>query len=71
MKSVVYLLTVPLLAQQGVNLYSLEKERALGAQYASEIRKQSEALGDPLVQAYVDRVGLDLLSGLKDLRLEY
>jgi len=71
MKSVVYLLIIPLLAQQGVNLYSLEKERALGEQYASEIRKQSGALGDPWVQAYVDRVGRDLLRGLKNERREY
>jgi predicted Zn-dependent protease len=48
-----------------VNPYSVEKERALGEHYASEIRKQSEAFGDPSVQTYVDRVGRELLSGLK------
>ena len=50
MKALVYLLTVPLLGQQDVNLYSVEKERAVGAQCASDVKRQSEPLGDPSVQ---------------------
>ena len=44
MKFLCSLLTLPLIAQQSVNFYSVEKERALGRQLASEIRRQSEPL---------------------------
>ena len=71
MKALVYLLTVPLLGQQGVSLYSVEKERAVGAQYASEVRRQSEPPGDPSVREYADRIGRQLLSGLADRRWAY
>lgn len=71
MKSVICLLAVPLLAQQDLNLDSAEKEKALGEQYASEIRRQSQPLADPLVQAYVDRIGRQLVNGLTDQRLDY
>ena len=61
MKSAVYLVTIPLLAQQVVNLPSLAaRERAMGARYASEIRRQSEPLADPAVQDYVQRLGREL-----------
>ena len=71
MKSVIFGLAVPLLAQQDVNSYSLEKERALGTQYASEIRRQSKPLGDPAVQAYAERVAAKLLSGVTNGSLQY
>ena len=71
MKLAFAFLAVPLLAQESVNLYSVEKEQAIGRQYASEIRRQSEPVGDPLVVAYVERIGRQLVSHLKEPRLEY
>jgi predicted Zn-dependent protease len=71
MKLVIYLLAVHLLAQQGADVSDLDKERALGRHYAAEIRRQSDSAVDPPVQAYVDRVGRELSSGLTDQRLEY
>ena len=71
MKAVICLLTAPLLAQQAVNLYSVEKERVLGERYASEIRRLSEPLEDPVVQTYVDRVGRELSSGMNEDRTDY
>lgn len=68
MKLVISLLAVPLLAQQSVNFYHLERERALGMQYASQIRRQSKPLGDPAVQAYAEAIAAKLLSGLPDER---
>lgn len=57
MKSLICLLSVPLLAQQGVNFYSLEKERALGMQMAAEVRKSASAVTDAAIQEYVHGVG--------------
>lgn len=71
MKALISILAVPLLAQQGISSYSLDKELALGRQYASDIRRQSEPLGDPAVQAYAERVAAKLLIGLTDATLQY
>lgn len=43
----------------------------MGRQYASEIRRQSEPLRDPLVNAYVDRIGRQLVSRLEGLPQDY
>ena len=71
MKSFLFLLVVPLLAQPGVSLYTLEKERALGQQCASEIRRQSKPIANPLIDAYVKRVGGELVAQLKDVPFDY
>ena len=63
------IVAVPLLAQQSVNFYSVEKEQAIGRQYASEIRRQSKPLGDPSVDAYVNRIGRRLVSQVTDAPL--
>ncbi len=34
---------------KGINLYSLEKEMAMGRQLAEEVRRQAELLDDPIV----------------------
>ena len=65
MKFVLALWAVPLLAQQGVNFYTVEKERALGQQLASEIRTQSKPLANAAVDAYVRRIGAELIGQLK------
>jgi predicted Zn-dependent protease len=45
---------------QGVNLYSKEKEAALGARMAEESRKASRPLASDIVRAYVERLGARL-----------
>ncbi len=46
---------------KGVNLYSLEKEIALGKQLAQEVEQQAKLIDDPLVSEYVNRVGQNLV----------
>src|SRR5674476_102229 len=45
---------------KGINLYSLEKEIALGKQLAEEVRRQAKVEEDPLISEYVNRVGQNL-----------
>ena len=44
-----------------INVYSLEKEIALGKSLATEIEQRSEILADPVVAGYVDRLGQNLV----------
>jgi len=46
---------------KGVNLYSIEKEIALGKQLAEEVRRQSKLLDDPILTEYVNRLGQNLV----------
>jgi predicted Zn-dependent protease len=46
---------------KGVNLYSLEREIALGKQAAQEVEKSSKMLNDPVVVEYVNRVGQNIV----------
>jgi len=41
---------------KGLNIYSLEKEMALGKQLAEEVTRQAKVQDDPLVSEYVNRV---------------
>jgi predicted Zn-dependent protease len=45
---------------KGVNLYSIEKEMALGKQLAIEVEKQSKMVDDPIVGEFVNRLGQNL-----------
>jgi predicted Zn-dependent protease len=45
----------------GLNLYSLEKEIALGKQFAQEIERSAKLVDDPVVVEYVNRVGQNLV----------
>ena len=45
---------------RGVNFYSVEKEIAMGKQYADEVERQAKIIRDPLVAEYVNRVGQNL-----------
>jgi predicted Zn-dependent protease len=63
----VLLVALPLLAQQGVNFYSVEKEQALGRQVAMELRKGLQPVSDAGVDAYVQRIGQELLAQVTDL----
>jgi predicted Zn-dependent protease len=46
---------------KGINLYSLEREIALGKQAAQEVEKTSKMINDPVVTEYVNRVGQNLV----------
>src|ERR1039458_34191 len=43
-----------------LNLYSLQKEMALGQQLAQEVAKQSKIVDDPIISEYVNRIGQNL-----------
>ncbi len=45
----------------GVNLYSLEKEIALGKQLAQEVERQAKIVDDPIIAEYVNRIGQNLV----------
>jgi predicted Zn-dependent protease len=44
----------------GFNVYSLEKEMALGKQLAIEVLKQAKVVDDPIVAEYINRIGQNL-----------
>ena len=46
---------------KGVNWYSLEKEIAMGKQYAQEVERQARIVDDPVIAEYVNRVGQNLV----------
>jgi predicted Zn-dependent protease len=46
---------------KGLNLYSLEKEIALGKGLAQDIERQAKIIDDPVVAEYVNRVGQNLV----------
>lgn len=45
----------------GVNFYSIEKEIAMGRQFAEEIERQAKVVTDPMIAEYVNRVGQNLV----------
>ena len=46
---------------KGVNLYSLQREIALGKQAAMEVEKTAKMINDPVVTEYVNRVGQNIV----------
>ena len=46
---------------KGVNIYSLEKEIALGKQLAQEVEQGAKIVSDPVISEYVNRVGQNLV----------
>ena len=46
---------------KGVNLYSFEKEIALGKQMAQEVEREAKIIEDPVIAEYVNRVGQNLV----------
>jgi beta-barrel assembly-enhancing protease len=46
---------------KGVNFYSLDREIALGKQYAQEVERQAKIVDDPIIAEYVNRVGQNLV----------
>jgi predicted Zn-dependent protease len=46
---------------KGLNLYSLEREIALGKQLAQQVERSAKLIDDPVVNEYVNRVGQNLV----------
>jgi predicted Zn-dependent protease len=46
---------------KGINLFSLEREIALGKQLAQEVERSSKMIDDPVVTEFVNRVGQNLV----------
>lgn len=46
---------------KGVNLYSLEKEIALGRQLAREVERQAKLIDEPVIAEYINRLGQNLV----------
>ena len=46
---------------KGANLYSIDKEIALGKQLATEVERQAKIIDDPVIAEYVNRVGQNLV----------
>src|SRR4030081_651810 len=55
---------------KGVNLFSLEREIALGKSLAQDVEKSSKMIDDPVVTEYVNRVGQNLVRN-SDARLPF
>jgi predicted Zn-dependent protease len=71
MRTLLAFLAVSLFAQDDVNSYSLEKERALGRQIAAEITKDSKPVTDPAISEYANRIGRTLVSQVNDKPFDY
>jgi predicted Zn-dependent protease len=46
---------------KGLNIYSIEREMALGKQLAEEVQRQAKTVEDPLISEYINRVGQNLV----------
>jgi predicted Zn-dependent protease len=46
---------------RGINIYSLEKEIAMGKELAQEVERQAKIVDDPIVAEYVNRIGQNLV----------
>ena len=46
---------------RGINLYSLEKEIAIGKELAQEVERQAKIVDDPVISEYVNRIGQNLV----------
>ena len=44
-----------------VNWYSIEKEMALGKQYAQQVERAAKIVDDPVISEYVNRIGQNLV----------
>lgn len=55
----------------GFNLISVNEEKQLGDKLAVEVEKQYKVVNDPEVQAYINRVGQRLLTGVQKVEFPY
>jgi beta-barrel assembly-enhancing protease len=56
---------------QGVNFYSMEKEAALGAQLAKEVRQKTTPIDSAVTRDYVEKIGRQLAAALPNSRFTY
>jgi len=56
---------------RGFNVITIEEEKGLGVKFAAEIEKQHKLLNDPEVDAYLDRMGKRLLTGVREVDFAY
>jgi len=56
---------------RGVNFYSVQKEAAMGASLATEIRRQTTPLGSTMILDYVNRIGSRLAAQIPDAPFPY
>jgi predicted Zn-dependent protease len=61
----------PLPPVRGVNFYSIEKEKALGAQLAAEYRRRTRMIDSPSVNAYLNELGQRLAAQAPATGLTY
>jgi beta-barrel assembly-enhancing protease len=52
----------PTTIEKGANVYSVEKESALGKRLAAEFREHTTAIASPSVQLYIENLGQELAS---------
>jgi beta-barrel assembly-enhancing protease len=55
--------TLPLFAanaHQGIDLYTIPQEVALGRQMSAEVEKQAHLINDPIISEYINRLGQNL-----------
>jgi beta-barrel assembly-enhancing protease len=55
----------------GFDLVSIDEEKQLGDKLAVEVEKQYKVVNDPEVQAYINRVGQRLLTGVRKVEFPY
>jgi predicted Zn-dependent protease len=72
----VFLTVLPMGAQKrqvgrGVNFYSTEKEAALGAQLANEVRQKTTPVNSAVIRDYVEKIGRQLATPLPAPRFTY
>ncbi len=56
---------------RGFNLISVDEEKKLGNQFATEVEKQHQVVKDPEIQGYVEKIGNRLLTGAKQKDFDY
>jgi predicted Zn-dependent protease len=44
-----------------LNFYSIEREIAMGKQYAQDVERQARVIDDPIIAEYVNRIGQNLV----------
>jgi len=55
----------------GINLVSVDEEKQLGDKLAGEIQKQYKVVNDPEMQAFVNRVGQRLITGVRKVEFPF
>ncbi len=57
--------------ENGVNFYSVEKEAAIGKQFAADLRQRTRPIDSPSVQKYLDRFGQRIAAQIRDAKFPF